>query len=112
MMQRLLLVRLLDIIFVKSWWVIFCFLITIFLYKKSSQELQLEFSNLNGKCFVLKKKIYQEQHHQNELKLHLENWDDPAVIESALIKKLGLIPKGYVKINIPQKRSISSTDFS
>ncbi|EPJ32605.1 putative membrane protein, partial [Chlamydia psittaci 06-1683] len=67
-------------------------------------------SRLQKRVSELQEKIFCAEEEQKELRLHIQCWDNPVVIESALIRRLGLIPKGYTKICFSPVIESKSTD--
>ncbi|ANH79125.1 hypothetical protein [Candidatus Chlamydia sanziniae] len=97
-MQKVPWLRWLEEGVINSWWVILSVLISGFIYDRAIHEVQQEELRLQSRVTLLQEKILKTKEEQIQLQLHLEHWDIPAVIESALIQRLGLIPKGYVKV--------------
>ncbi|WP_375793306.1 hypothetical protein O1W69_04170 [Chlamydia sp. 12-01] len=97
-MQKVHWQKCLEEIVVNSWWLILCMLISGFTYDRAIHELKQEERRLQNRVSGLQEKILYAEKEQKELRLHIQHWDDPAVIESALIRRLGLIPKGYTKV--------------
>ncbi|WP_348663956.1 hypothetical protein [Chlamydia vaughanii] len=88
----------LEEVVVNSWWLILCMLISGFIYDRAINELKQEETRLQKRANGLQEKIVCAEKEQKELRLHIQYWDDPMVIESALIRRLGLVPKGYTKV--------------
>ena len=85
-------------IFSGVWWVVLCILLCFALYahgahkkRKIVDALQSEFSHLQTE----KKLLAREK---EELLLNIKSQNDPAWIEMTLIKVLGLVPEGKVKV--------------
>ncbi|WP_100934859.1 hypothetical protein [Candidatus Chlamydia corallus] len=100
--------RLLEEAMVNSWWVILSILIGGFVYDRAIQKLHVEELRLQSKVSSLCKEIFSAQEEQRQLQLHLQHWQDSTAIEAALIQRLGLIPKGYMKICIAPKQQSES----
>ncbi|EPP38089.1 hypothetical protein [Chlamydia avium] len=97
-MQKITWHKHLEEIVVNSWWLILFMLIGGFVYDRAIHELQREELRLQKRVSELQEKIFLAEEKQKKLRLHIQYWDNPAVIESALICRLGLIPKGYTKV--------------
>ncbi|AFS19435.1 putative membrane protein [Chlamydia psittaci CP3] len=80
------------------------------MYDRAIRELKQEESRLQKRVSELQEKIFCAEEEQKELRLHIQCWDNPVVIESALIRRLGLIPKGYTKICFSPVIESKSTD--
>lgn len=109
-MQKVHWQKCLDEIVVNSWWLVLCILISGFMYDRAIRELKQEESRLQKRVSELQEKILCAEEEQKELRLHIQHWDNPVVIESALIRRLGLIPKGYTKICFSPVIESKSTD--
>ncbi|WP_162471267.1 hypothetical protein [Chlamydia trachomatis] len=83
---------------IRSWWLILCLLGGGFVYDRAISQLCTQELRLQQRMFHLKSHLKEALEKQQELSAHLASWDDPKVIELALIHKLGLVPKGYEKI--------------
>ncbi len=88
----------------KSWWVVFLGLICCFLYFGSVKEQSSRISSYQNKLSQLKmenKKLALENH---DLQLRINSHSDPAWIEQVLMKELGVVPEGKLKVHFtPQK---------
>ncbi|BAE81376.1 conserved hypothetical protein [Chlamydia felis Fe/C-56] len=109
-MQKVHWQRFLEEIVVNSWWLILCMLISGFTYDRAIHQLKQEEMRLKNRVSELQAKILCAEEEQKELRLHIQHWDNPAVIESALIRRLGLIPKGYTKVCFSPVIESKSTD--
>ncbi|WP_201456836.1 hypothetical protein [Chlamydia sp. 17-3921] len=98
-MQKTSWLKLLGELITSSWWVILSILISGFIYDRAILELRNEEQRLRKRKSLLQTQIIYAQNNQKKLQRHLQFWDHPAVIEAALIQRLGLIPKGYMKIH-------------
>ncbi|ETF37968.1 hypothetical protein CpecG_0653 [Chlamydia pecorum MC/MarsBar] len=97
-MRKMSWLKLLGETVLNSWWVILSLFIGGFIYDRASIQLKHEELRLKKRVSLLQEQITHAQEKQQSLQQHLCHWNDPIVIESALIQKLGLIPKGYTKI--------------
>lgn len=97
-MQKVAWYKHLEEVIINSWWLILCMLIGGFVYDRAIHELQREELRLQKRVLELQEKIILAEDKQKELRLHIQYWNSPSVMESALICKLGLIPRGYTKV--------------
>ncbi|WP_108896493.1 hypothetical protein [Chlamydia serpentis] len=102
--------RFLERTIVNSWWVILSILVSGFIYDRAIQKLHVEELRLQNKVSSLQKEILSAQEEQHQLELHLQHWDDSTIVESALIQRLGLVPKGYIKICITKNKQPENKD--
>ncbi|EPP35652.1 hypothetical protein CP10139811_0017 [Chlamydia ibidis] len=98
-MRKILWLRCFEEIIVNSWWLILCILIGRFVYDRAIGNLHQEEQRLKSRVTYIQGQILRAEEKQKELRLHIQHWDDPLVIEAALIQRLGLVPKGYTKVS-------------
>ena len=96
-MQKITWSKHLEELVLNSWWLILCILIGGFVYDRAIHELRKEELRLQKRASELREKIFLADKKQKELRLHIQHWNSPSVIESALICRLGLIPQGSTK---------------
>lgn len=92
---------------VSSWWLILFLLVSGFIYDRAMAQLEQETVRLQGRVADLQMQIHTAQIKKQEMQSHLNMWNSPTVLECALIHRLGLIPKGYVKVCFSQEPSPS-----
>lgn len=83
---------------VGSWWVGLFFLIIFIFYDQSIKATNRELLGLQCKY---KSEILQKEQlvfEGNDLKDRYNSCQDPAWIEQLLIRELGVVPKGYMKV--------------
>ncbi|MBQ8498440.1 hypothetical protein [Chlamydia sp.] len=95
-------------IVIRSWWLILYLLGGGFVYDRAISQLCTQELRLQQRVAHLKARLEEALDQQQEFSTHLASWDNPSVVELALIRKLGLVPKGYEKIcfqdpSVPQK---------
>ncbi len=83
----------------KSWWVILFSIFSFFLYHHISYKKQREIVELENRLLKLQKKTVIALREKEDLTLRLTSQSDPAWIEMILMKKLGVVPQGYVKVH-------------
>jgi len=97
--------RLFDEIILKSWWVIIFFLICFFIYDQGMQRKNLEQRKLYDKLLKVQNETAKAIEDQEDLKLELQSHNDPAWIELVLMRKLGLVPEGQIKVYFKESGS-------
>lgn len=85
-------------LFIKSWWV-WAFAVVCFgLYEQAAMKLEQNITSLDKEIASLEARIVESSTKQQYLVLQQESFNDPAGIELALIRGLGMVPEGYTKI--------------
>lgn len=87
----------------KSWWTILFLLICVFAYDQAVQRRTREEKNLQAKLDKLLLSKEATLAKQANLKLQIMSQGDPAFIEMALMRRLGLVPEGQTKIHFIQR---------
>lgn len=82
-----------------SWWVFVFFLVCTFLYAQASSKKNHDIFSLQCRQDVLldQKQLIKEE--KKELKLRIQSQSDPAWMEIVLIKELGVVPEGCLKVH-------------
>ena len=95
--------RLFEELVLKSWWTILFFLICFFAYDQAAKRREREEQNLSAKLqqLIAAKKDALSQ--QEELKREIASQGDESWIELVLMKKLGLVPEGQIKVHFITK---------
>ncbi|WP_246481885.1 hypothetical protein [Chlamydiifrater volucris] len=83
---------------INSWWVVLLFLVGMFIYDRAIRKLSEEETRLRNRLCSLEKKISHAQELRSDLILRIENRSRPEAVEMILMERLGLIPKGYIKV--------------
>ena len=97
--------RLFHAIFVRSWWVILFIVFCIVGYDQSVQLTDHEYERLLNQAHALEEYKLDALMQQKELSLQLNSTNDRNWMELTLMRRLGLVPQGYIKIyfqNTPQ----------
>lgn len=89
---------------IRSWWVILFITICSFIYDKASHKQFIEIQKLQQKVNYFNDEVQKNFEKQKQLELYIKNQQDPELIELVLMKKLGLVPKGYTKILLPSNK--------
>ena len=83
---------------IKSWWVAFFILGVFFVYERCITPLDEEYVSLQDQIQSLTINMKSETNKQNQMHLQLNSQNDPSWVEMTLIKGLGLVPEGHIKI--------------
>ena len=87
-------------LFIKSWWVWVCCIISFGLYEQGSYRISKEITVLQNEKSLIINKTLLAKAKKETLGLQLDSLSDPAWIELELIQNLGLVPEGYTKISL------------
>jgi hypothetical protein len=82
----------------KSWWVILFMLICYMVYEQGMRSRNIQYRQLEQQFLDLQKDKRQSLSVQEDLALQINSQSDPAWVELTLMKGLGLVPEGHVKI--------------
>lgn len=95
-----------DRLFADWWWVILFILCCYFGYEQGLRKRDRDFVVLLSQYNDLqtKKQLVQEQ--QEELIRQVNSQSDPAWVELALMKGLGLVPEGQTKVLFTDQREL------
>jgi hypothetical protein len=92
-------IKIFDVIFVKSWWVILFLLICFIGYyigvkkrNKAIAEMECKYDKL----LVEKQIVFNKK---EDLQSRLQSQSDPAWIEMVLMKELGVVPENKIKVH-------------
>lgn len=95
--------RLFESLFLHSWWVwlffFFCFCLYLPTIKKRNEEIAYFQSRYNS----LEEEKLAALNEREDLLLRLHSQSDPAWIEQVLIRELGVVPDGYLKVHFKKK---------
>ncbi|OGN59609.1 MAG: hypothetical protein A3F40_01885 [Chlamydiae bacterium RIFCSPHIGHO2_12_FULL_27_8] len=86
-------------VILKSWWVVLFLLISYIGFDQGIKKRNKDIQNLNLKlsCLVNEKNIISKR--KEELFFKINSQSDPAWIELVLMKELGVVPEGQIKIH-------------
>ena len=90
--------RLIDIVFIKSWWVIAFLLLCAIFYEQGLKQRDVLYQQLTDQWTSLQKEKEQALLHQQSLQLQINSQSDVAWIELTLMRELGLVPEGQQKV--------------
>lgn len=80
------------------WWTAVFFLICLAAYENAAQSCNQEIRALQRQLIALDREKVQLIEYQQDLQLQVQSESDPAWVELALIKGLGLVPEGQHKV--------------
>lgn len=90
--------RLFEQIFLQSWWVILFAIISYMLFEQGMKVRDLEYVKLQEHHIDLERQKKEALALQEKLLLEINSQSDPAWVEMVLMKGLGLIPEGQIKV--------------
>lgn len=92
-------------VIVKSWWVVLFCSLCFWVYVEAMHKKQGDESFLQQQMTMMlrQKQSLLEQH--EDLILQVNSQQDPAWVELTLMKELGVVPKGSVKVFFQPERS-------
>lgn len=83
----------------KSWWVLaFCGL-TCMVYFHFMKEKKLAIHSLISRLEEMELNRWRALQKNEDLQLHLASQNDPAWIEMILMRDLGVVPEGFLKVH-------------
>ena len=84
----------------RAWWWVICFSITVtclyFHFVQKKREEILELSTRYDEMKKEKELVFQER---ESLRLQIESQSDPSWIEMILMRDLGVVPEGWLKVH-------------
>ena len=84
---------------IRSWWVIvFCTMCSA-IYFQAAHSRNAVHSELFSRYHEMEKEKSIASREQGELVLRLQSESDPAWIEMVLMKELGVVPEGWIKVH-------------
>ena len=92
-----------EVAFRKSWWVFLFVALCYLLYSHGMQKKVFTYRELASRFDRLS---YQKElvlHERDDLLLQVQSQNDPAWIEMALMKSLGVVPEGQIKVFFKKK---------
>ncbi len=90
--------KVLEEALIQSWWVILFILLCYMVYEQGLKKRNAEFSRLHEHYKELLQEKQRSLAMQKELLLKINSESDPAWVELALMKELGLVPEGQTKV--------------
>lgn len=90
-------------LFARSWWVYLFCLVCFFGYTHFVSKRKHEIQTLQARFASLQKQIHTSSQIKEELYQQICSQTDPAWIELVLMKQLGVVPEGYLKIHFKKE---------
>jgi hypothetical protein len=91
-----------------SWWVGVFVLFTYMLALKTYPVKEEQIIKLSQQLNCLQSEKALALHAKDELSLQIESQEDPLWIERVLIKKLGVVPEGQIKVRFKKEGGIAA----
>jgi len=83
----------------QSWWVLlFCALVAA-AYFHFMKEKKGALSLLSGRLYEMEQEKWRSIQKREDLELRIASQNDPAWIEMILIRDLGVVPEGFLKVH-------------
>lgn len=82
----------------QSWWLVLFALVCYMFYERQMSHRDAQFFILNNILAELKEKKRVVSSEHDELLLQVKSQEDPAWVELVLMRRLGLVPEGYIKV--------------
>ena len=82
----------------QSWWVFLFLAVSSLFYFHGMHSKDIAYRELTRRLSELEKEKVLALNEQNDLKLQIESQSDPAWIQLTLMKGLGMVPDGQVKV--------------
>lgn len=97
-------IRYFEQLFMGFWWVILFALLSFMLFEQGMKIRHHEYAKLQEHHKDLEKQQKEALALQEKLKLAINSQSDPAWVELVLMKGLGLIPEGQIKVFFDPQR--------
>lgn len=94
---------LLEVLIFRSWWVILFLGIVYVLYQQSIISKNKEIFEHKNKLAILEKQKIFAWKENEDLSMMVNSLSDPAWIEIILMKDLGVVPEGKIKVHFTTK---------
>lgn len=90
--------RVFEQLFLQSWWAILFGLISFMLFEQGMKTRDFEYAKLQEQFIDLERQKKEALALQDKLMLEINSQSDPAWVELMLMKGLGLVPEGQIKV--------------
>ena len=87
-----------------TWWIILFFVFSFVGYKRIVKKKQKAIYEHETAIFSLEKKREEKKEENKELLLQINSQSDPAWIEMILMRELGVVPEGKLKVHFTSKK--------
>lgn len=92
-------------VFLRSWWVVLFSLVCLMFYEQGQKHRKVFFEELREKLEELNTEKNKALKLKKELMLNINSQSDPAYVELTLMKVLGVISEGQVKVYFYEEKS-------
>ncbi len=92
----------------RFWWVVIVLFVCIAYYFHLIRPKEVQILSLRYREIELLKEKEALLSEKRELLLRIQSHNDPAWIEMVLMKELGVVPEGYVKIHFQKQPDVST----
>jgi hypothetical protein len=87
-----------ETLVLRCWWVIlFCLLCAIF-YEQGRKKIDVEYQKLHTQLTKIEILKQEKLERKEDLMLKVNSQSDPDFVELLLMKELGVVPEGHLKI--------------
>jgi len=98
-------------VFLHSWWVVLFSLLCLMFYEQGQKHRLVFFEELREKLKELNDERESSLKLKKELMLNINSQSDPAFVELTLMKVLGVISEGQVKVYFCEEKSMDEGSF-
>lgn len=84
--------------FFRFWWAILFVLFCYGFYIHGMESKRKSFNDLQNRAASMRQQLEIAQETQKDLQLQIESLSDPAWAEMLIMKRLGMVPSGQVKV--------------
>jgi hypothetical protein len=88
-----------EVMVLRSWWVLLFLLLGYVAVNHTIKKRENEIKQVETRIAALENKKYRTEVEQEDLLLNIHSQSDPSWIELILMKELGVVPEGYMKIH-------------
>ncbi|MES2274304.1 MAG: hypothetical protein V4487_08960 [Chlamydiota bacterium] len=89
----------------RSWWVVGFCSVTCFIYFQALKEKKIAIRELQFRLEEKNKEKFLGLQEKEELYLRISSQNDPAWIEMILMRDLGVVPEGFLKVHFSKQSS-------
>jgi hypothetical protein len=85
--------------FSRSWWVVTVCLLALIVYIPAMRARRAALQNISARMIELQQQKQTVLEHKEQLALALASQNDPAWVELVLLRELGVVPDGFLKVH-------------
>jgi hypothetical protein len=93
-----------ELIFIRSWWVFLFFLLSFIGYDQAIKKKNKDISKFKTNLCALENMKQQKKQENEELTQMINSQNDPAWIELVLMRDLGVVPDGKLKVHFVKEK--------